>query len=340
MALTMMLGPPGAGKSYEAVVFHVLPALQSGRKVITNLPLNVEAFETFDVDPQLIDLIHATKDNTRPFARIEDYKSDWRHPVSGIGPLFVIDECHFAMPRGATSRDVEEWYSMHRHEGADLILMTQSYGKVSKAICDIVQTALILRKNTNLGSQKSYRREVRDGLSRSNRLTIDVRRYKPKYFPLYQSYTRGGKGEGEASDIKPLWRRWRFYLLGLVILWLAYRFLFGNGFTMFPAAEKAAGAKANSPAVTGGVPVGGAGGSATGRKVGSGPAIGGLRDMTVIGAVSIGPEKIAVFRAAKGGAKVSYTANQLIRQGFQITPLAPCLYRIGFQAELAEVTCE
>lgn len=41
-------GIPGSGKSYEAVVFHVLPALQSGRLVITNLPLLVEAFAALD----------------------------------------------------------------------------------------------------------------------------------------------------------------------------------------------------------------------------------------------------------------------------------------------------
>lgn len=334
MALTMMLGPPGAGKSYEAVVFHVLPALQSGRKVVTNLPLNVEAFEAFDVDPELIDLVHATKDNSRPFGRVEDYQSDWRHPVSGIGPLFVIDECHFAMPRGGTAREVEEWYSMHRHEGVDLILMTQSYGKVSKAICDIVQTAIILRKNTNLGSQKSYRREVRDGLSRSNRLTVDLRRYKAKFFPLYQSYTRGGKAEGEATDIRPLWRRWQFYGLGLVVLFVGYQALFGTGFQMFGAADKAPAAKGEKPPAQGGAS------AAVARKPGIGQSVGGLRDLSVVGTVAIGPETVAIFRAIKGGGKATYTANQLIRQGFQITPVGPCLYRIAFRTDQVEVGCE
>jgi zona occludens toxin len=41
-------GIPGSGKSYEAVVFHVLEALKTGRKVITNLPLNIELFGGID----------------------------------------------------------------------------------------------------------------------------------------------------------------------------------------------------------------------------------------------------------------------------------------------------
>ncbi|MEC5213386.1 zona occludens toxin [Polaromonas sp. CG_9.5] len=50
-------GIPGSGKSYEAVVFHVLEALKSGRKVITNLPLNIELFGGIDpAFPALIEV--------------------------------------------------------------------------------------------------------------------------------------------------------------------------------------------------------------------------------------------------------------------------------------------
>jgi zona occludens toxin len=48
-------GIPGSGKSYEAVVMHVLPALKAGRKVITNLPLLVDKFSA--LDPSYGDLI-------------------------------------------------------------------------------------------------------------------------------------------------------------------------------------------------------------------------------------------------------------------------------------------
>lgn len=50
-------GIPGSGKSYEAVVFHVLEALKTGRKVITNLPLNIELFGGIDPSyPALIEV--------------------------------------------------------------------------------------------------------------------------------------------------------------------------------------------------------------------------------------------------------------------------------------------
>lgn len=53
--INLLEGIPGAGKSYEAVVYHLLPALKSGRKVITNLPLLMEAWQF--LYPELVPLI-------------------------------------------------------------------------------------------------------------------------------------------------------------------------------------------------------------------------------------------------------------------------------------------
>lgn len=57
--INLLEGVPGSGKSYEAVVYHVLPALQSGRKVITNLPLNMEAWQF--LYPDLVPLIEVRR---------------------------------------------------------------------------------------------------------------------------------------------------------------------------------------------------------------------------------------------------------------------------------------
>lgn len=55
--INLLEGTPGSGKSYEAVVHHILPALKNGRKVITNLPLRLEVFNLmFPEYVQLIDV--------------------------------------------------------------------------------------------------------------------------------------------------------------------------------------------------------------------------------------------------------------------------------------------
>lgn len=246
--INLLLGAPGGGKSYEAVVYHVLPALKAGRKVITNLPLDLKVFAAVSDDYlELIEIRTATLPevistenehqeeqaindpvtlltqaaallnsrtqkrtaNNYPFSNPQDYADKWRHPETGSGPLYIIDECHIALPYSGTPLEVEHWYSLHRHESADVLLITQSYSKINKAIRDLVQVVYQVRKNTALGSQGSYTRKVRDGL-KGEVVNTDQRTYKKQFFKYYQSHTRGGGSELAANDIVPIWKHWSF----------------------------------------------------------------------------------------------------------------------------------
>lgn len=237
--INFLLGQPGGGKSYEATVFHVLPALAQGRKIITNLPLDLERLAQIDATyPALIELRHDSKEveqpvklpfgrvssaqkelvKVRPFAHISDYGDTWRHPEKGFGCLYVIDECHLSLPRGQTSIEVEEWFSLHRHEFADVLLISQSYGKVSKAICDLVQVVYRVKKATAFGTSNKYIRKVQDGL-RGEVVNTSFRSYEKKFFGLYKSHTRSGAGaELAANDIVPIWKRWPVIGAGLCFL--------------------------------------------------------------------------------------------------------------------------
>lgn len=236
--INFLLGLPGGGKSYEANVFHVLEALKRGRKVITNLPVNVEAYVA--IVPEARDLLEvrrrplpirgtwdparedsaylldpegrviAPPQGARVFGGLWDYFDTWRHPETGQGALFVIDECHLALPKMKTSQEVEEWYSLHRHFNCDVLLITQSYGKISQSIRDLVQVVYRVRKNIELGTPKNYTRKVQLGL-RGEVVNTSIREYKPEYFCLYRSHTQGGAAaEANASDVRPLWKHWSF----------------------------------------------------------------------------------------------------------------------------------
>jgi zona occludens toxin len=235
--INFLMGAPGGGKSYEAVVFHILPALRDGRKVITNLPLDLAALGALDESfPGLVeirisarpslgrwvpggegaafDLTGRTADvapGTRAFSTVWCYYTEWRHPKSGIGPLFVIDECHLAIPRGATPLAVEEWYSLHRHYLCDVLLLSQGYGKCSRPIVELVQLLYRVRKNTALGFSGSYTRKVQDGV-RGEVVNVNQRTYEKAYFALYKSHTQSGAAarEAMASDVRPIWRHWSF----------------------------------------------------------------------------------------------------------------------------------
>lgn len=337
MAITLLLGPPGAGKSYEATVFQVLPALQDGRKVITNLPLNLDAFAKIDpLFRGLIQVVKASKDNLKPFSTMADYADPWRHPDTGTGPLYVIDECHIPLPRGGTSRDIEEWFSLHRHEVADVILITQSYGKVSKSIIDLVQTTISLRKNTNLGQvfNKTYRRAVRDGLRKAETVHQEVRRYNPKYFPLYQSYTRGKAGqEASVKDVKPFYRHWVVYALGAVLAYLAYMLLtHGNPFGLDRRAPSA--------------PVSSASGVPPSAVV---PSAAPLDPPSPVAPAAAADFKTAFGRfvvAGRVGSAVLFrdgprvvTSDDLLRRGVRVWAKEVCLVTLAYRGESVDVRC-
>ena len=82
--INLLEGIPGAGKSYEAVVYHLLPALKSGRKVITNLPLKMEAWQF--LYPDLVPLIELRKACMPELGR-------WDAEAANRGePAFVVGE--------------------------------------------------------------------------------------------------------------------------------------------------------------------------------------------------------------------------------------------------------
>lgn len=253
--INILLGVSGSGKSYEANVFHILVALGKGRLVITNLPVVVEAYAA--IDPSYRDLIvlrtkpQAVRGNWRPtreegafevvegmnetpppeqrvFGGVWDYFDTWRHPVHGFGPLYVIDEAQYALPVRETVRDVEEWFALHRHFNADVLLITQSYGKLSRAVIDNVQMVYRCRKNIALGAPSSYTRKVQDGV-RGEVVNTAIRRYEAKYFKLYRSHTQGGAVEEfNASDVRPLWKHWSFIGAAICLLIVVGMLVFGK----------------------------------------------------------------------------------------------------------------
>lgn len=225
--INLLLGAPGAGKSFEAVVFHVLPALLSGRKVITNLPLILKEFDS--IQPGLSDLIDLRTDKLGEFAfsSPDHYFSDWRNE-NNQGPLIVIDECHKALPR-SSSKSVPhllktcEFLAEHRHAGIDVLLITQSYGKINRDIIDMVQVVWRCRKNIAFGSPNTYVRKTLDGV-RGQEMGTVIRKYDKQYFPLYKSHTHsnGSVDEAMTGQIKPFWQHWTFIGAGLCFVVVGY----------------------------------------------------------------------------------------------------------------------
>lgn len=350
--INLLLGPPGAGKSYEAVVFHVLPALLAGRKVITNLPLQVEQFKAYGVDTSLIELRHASLENPKPFSSPDDYGSEWRGE-GGIGPLYAIDECHKPLPKGMTLRLVEEWCAEHRHEGADVLLITQSYGKISQAIRDMVQVVYRVRKATALGSDKRYIRKVQDGI-RGEVLNENIRVYNADRFHLYKSHTKSNSAvsEATASDIKPIWKHWSvvgaalLVPVGLVsVLWLA-------GDVFFPEPEVEVSEVVQGKPVTSQVASVSPSPVIPSRAPAPSPELEkekpakhpfqglGLHISAYLHSKAMGKTMYSISASQNGQRVFRMSHKDLLDAGYDIKPLTPCLMEISYGSFKDFITCD
>ncbi|MCS4511882.1 zonular occludens toxin domain-containing protein [Xylophilus ampelinus] len=251
-------GIPGSGKSYEAVVHHVLTALQSGRKVVTNLPLKKDMFAA--INPDFLDLIElrirpqpirGTWDATRIdeegqgsafelfddghteapgeevmlFGHVWDFWCTWKHPKTGNGPLYIIDECHVAYPKIGTDKHVVQWYKLSRHFNADVLLITQNFRDVNESMRGLLAMVVKVRKADVLGKPDHYIRKVHAGY-RGAVISTEERKYKPEFFPLYKSHTQGNSvSEAAATDVSSNVRKWKratslvFVLGGVLVVW-------------------------------------------------------------------------------------------------------------------------
>jgi len=267
-------GIPGSGKSYEAVAYHVLPALKSGRKVITNLPLNLEAFSAIDPEyPDLIEIknrpsptigkwdasniaaesafqpfddghVEPVAESVFTFGTVWDYYDDWRDQ-DGRGPLYVIDECHVSLPKLGTSAAVVEWFKLHRHYNVDVVLLTQSFRDINQPIALLLATLIKCRKADILGKADHYIRKVHAGY-RGAVIQTGQRVYKKQYFGLYKSHTQGvSLSEEEARDVSPMivkFNRVKWAVMGLAVASLIWAFWPKPGTNVFGAKTKPAAA--------------------------------------------------------------------------------------------------
>jgi len=232
--INAIVGRPRSGKSYESVAFHILPAVQSGRKVITNIPLNLDHFAAV-YGPECLELIDvrgfdfAAYGSKRPFSTPDEYSDDWRNE-KGQGPLYIVDEAHLCLPKGRTDDDILEWYSMHGHYGVDVLLLTQNLRKVHRDIQDMVELVYYCGKLTVLGLENQYSRKVKAGL-KGEVLNETRRTYKPEYFPFYKSHTQSkdAVSEAVAQDIVPIWKHWTFKGALLMFVLAGSIIFFGTG---------------------------------------------------------------------------------------------------------------
>lgn len=244
--LLYYIGIPGSGKSHDLVVSELFPALEAGRKVYTNMPLQMEALaERYPQAWDLVELVEPREDGTPAFALGDDLErmAAWKHlTVKGLGPLLLIDEARRAFPAVGQSEkwkvpdSTKQWFCEHRHDGARVVLATQQYKFVESTIRGNVQKVVWIRNIEHTGVpflwlvkplifRGDYFRRIYNGseapTERRKPDLIESRWYRKDVFAVYNSYMRGGGPVKEHGQTLPVGKRAALVALtfGAILAW-------------------------------------------------------------------------------------------------------------------------
>lgn len=382
-------GIPGSGKSYEAVVYHILESVKKGRKVITNLPVNVQAFGL--LDPAYVDLIEIRRIASKPlgtwdaarvddkgngtafsldetsqalttvdngiFGGVWDFYTPWKHPETGSGPLFVIDECHVALPVTGTDPQVVEWFKLHRHYNCDVLLVTQNFRDMNQPIARLIAMLIKVRSADILGTPGEYIRKVHAGY-RGAAISTETRKYKPEFFGLYKSHSQGNSvSESSASDVKPFAVKFRRFTRVFVVITLVYCVYAGYKWFSKPLiTTPVASSRASPIGVVPGQQM------ASSQPVGSGlpsaPVTNDSQAMVpladdakldpyaskaihITGFIKLGKRSVYTFVIASGATRFhQVTSEDLVKIGYVWQPFTECAGTLRWFKTAKSVTCD
>ena len=200
-------GTPGSGKTYEAVE-KIVQNLKAGRKVYTNIDgmeddRHHEALKTlaglddFQFSAQFKHLGFFVNKEQEPGADDLEGKINlaWFHKYCEPGSLIVLDEVQKIFgcrdTRMKHNADFSDWASTHRHQGFDLVIITQNAERVEVGVRSLTEWNYVFRKVNFFGGAvqrkylcNSFAGEHTDGQP----LKKSVRTYNGKIFLCYKSY--------------------------------------------------------------------------------------------------------------------------------------------------------
>ncbi|EHG3460613.1 hypothetical protein JZC40_004363 [Salmonella enterica subsp. enterica serovar Moero] len=208
MAISGYIGLPGSGKSFECVSNVLLPAVQAGRRVVTNIiGVNPDVIydycvDTLNLDRASLGVVVVVDSKTMKQRDFFPYKNDNDETVTDTfcqpGDLIMADEAWRLWPKDSdVCTEHRSFFAEHRHftnpldgTSCDFVYMTQSLATVARYIRDRQDKTFRMKKLTALGLSTRYRVDVFEGSKTTKAALIQQYQcsYKKEIFPLYKSY--------------------------------------------------------------------------------------------------------------------------------------------------------
>lgn len=240
MALSLYIGPPGSGKSYEAVAAVMIPAFQAGRTIVTNIK---------GVDPEYwadnLEPVKGGKLGTIKVVGEDFFHTETNYPLMSKegknveagaipdGALVVIDEAYMVFPSGADSgvtKRMIEYVRTHRHlvdddgVASDIVMISQDVMSLHPRIRSVTEFCVAVRNMRYVGMGSRYRAVVFNNwkMPASSQLGLSVRKYKKSVFNYYKSFQAEGAAKVVLTDKSHKAFKWYHLLfvmcaIGLII---------------------------------------------------------------------------------------------------------------------------
>lgn len=216
MPINVYTGLMRSGKSYEVVSEVILPAVRSGRRVVTNVDgiseekiydYLVENFPNEDED-KFGTIVHVTNTqvfDSEFFPYYDDHKGAHTDTLVQPGDLVCIDEAWRFW--GATDcklhKNHKSFFLEHGHfthektkVACDLVLMIQDMSNLHRFVKSVVAFNFRTHKKVALGMSNTYSLTMWEGHKQSRTALCGnwVRKYRKDIFPLYSSFSGGAQG--------------------------------------------------------------------------------------------------------------------------------------------------
>lgn len=202
-------GVPRAGKSYNALEQHILPAIKQRRTVFARLngmekpDKRAKIAEYCGVTVEELDelLIHVPgQDVLATFVAVRNEAGEWAIPDKFKDALVVIDEVHqfYVTGRAALPPEQEEFFALLGQNGGDAVILTQSIKRVHPAVRARIEKKNSMQKLEALGMEGRYVITHYQTLAPDKYEKIGSTRgkYLPAIYAMYDGYADGSENRG------------------------------------------------------------------------------------------------------------------------------------------------
>jgi zona occludens toxin len=189
-------GLPRSGKSYEACVRRIIPALKAGRKVFAYIEgLNHEKFaEVTGLSVERVrELLYQINSDQVP--KIYDHVEN--------DALVIIDELQDFWPSSTKplSKDITSFITQHGHRGLDIICMGQDHRDCHSLWKRRIDQLYIFVKQDAIGRPNKYAwQSFKQRNGKFEKLNNGTEEYQSKYFGLYLSHTKDTTNKETYND--------------------------------------------------------------------------------------------------------------------------------------------